>query len=303
VGSEMCIRDSYYDADGDGYGDPTDAVDACDAPADGWVLTGGDCDDAESMLHDVCSGELAPGSTLALEDGNLTAYEGTATYDSENGILTVILADGTAVRINMSSGGSTFAIYEGTEIVAEIPSGIDTDLTAGITEWAYEKSGILPPSEGKGGDTTRYLTAPEAGAMLFWTLDEGVIDVNACGTNTSITCPTNGSGVACGDGDTGLPDDTDSPDDTNSDDTGDTSLPDDTNDTTGSQDSDSEVTGDDTDGEDDSRLPIDSKADKDTGTNEPQVCGCTGINQGPTSAGLTILGALIAFVSRRKKNA
>ncbi len=37
----------YYDGDDDGYGDDASSVDACDAP-DGYVASGGDCDDADS---------------------------------------------------------------------------------------------------------------------------------------------------------------------------------------------------------------------------------------------------------------
>jgi len=49
----------YTDADGDGFGDPATAVDACAAPA-GTVADGTDCDDAASTVHpgaeEVCNG-------------------------------------------------------------------------------------------------------------------------------------------------------------------------------------------------------------------------------------------------------
>ncbi len=51
---------SYYiDNDGDGYGDPTTAVLACDPPG-GYVAFGGDCDDANAAVHpgadEICDG-------------------------------------------------------------------------------------------------------------------------------------------------------------------------------------------------------------------------------------------------------
>jgi hypothetical protein len=40
----------YTDGDGDGYGDPATAVDACAAPS-GTIATGGDCDDTDPAYH------------------------------------------------------------------------------------------------------------------------------------------------------------------------------------------------------------------------------------------------------------
>ncbi len=41
----------YYDADGDGYGDPDSGVDNCDAPNTDWVDNGDDCNDDDSALN------------------------------------------------------------------------------------------------------------------------------------------------------------------------------------------------------------------------------------------------------------
>ena len=50
----------YADADGDGYGDPSEAVEGCDAPS-GAVADGSDCDDTDEEVHpgadEVCDGE------------------------------------------------------------------------------------------------------------------------------------------------------------------------------------------------------------------------------------------------------
>src|SRR5690606_16823326 len=37
----------YYDADGDGYGDPALAVPSCGSPGENYVLNGTDCDDTD----------------------------------------------------------------------------------------------------------------------------------------------------------------------------------------------------------------------------------------------------------------
>jgi hypothetical protein len=61
----------YADADGDGYGDPTSHVPACDAPR-GYVGTRGDCDDGDATIHagaletcddedDDCDGQIDDG--------------------------------------------------------------------------------------------------------------------------------------------------------------------------------------------------------------------------------------------------
>jgi hypothetical protein len=50
----------YLDADGDGYGDGTTAV-ACEAPGDGYVTTGGDCNDGDAAVN--------PAAFDACEDG------------------------------------------------------------------------------------------------------------------------------------------------------------------------------------------------------------------------------------------
>ncbi len=61
----------YADGDGDGFGDPDNAIDSCD-PGEGWVIDDTDCDDGDATVHpgaeelcndrdDDCDGELDEG--------------------------------------------------------------------------------------------------------------------------------------------------------------------------------------------------------------------------------------------------
>ncbi len=45
------LRSFWLDGDGDGYGDPTTEVSGCDAPDQGYVEQGDDCNDADSAIH------------------------------------------------------------------------------------------------------------------------------------------------------------------------------------------------------------------------------------------------------------
>jgi hypothetical protein len=69
----------YPDNDGDGYGDPADAVFSCDAPG-GYVLDGTDCDDAEMSVNpggtELCDGLDNDCNTLVDDDAvdALTTY-------------------------------------------------------------------------------------------------------------------------------------------------------------------------------------------------------------------------------------
>lgn len=55
VPADCASRRAFYrDADGDGAGDPSEVWVGCEA-AEGWVETGGDCDDADPARAEDCS--------------------------------------------------------------------------------------------------------------------------------------------------------------------------------------------------------------------------------------------------------
>ena len=48
----LSFADLYFDADGDGYRDPNNAISGCaGAPGAGWVLFSDDCDDTNAAIH------------------------------------------------------------------------------------------------------------------------------------------------------------------------------------------------------------------------------------------------------------
>jgi hypothetical protein len=69
----------YRDADGDGYGDPTNSTSSC-SPLSGYVSQGGDCDDSDNWVH--------PGGL-----GHCQSYENPSSYD--NNTLNTCTSNGT----------------------------------------------------------------------------------------------------------------------------------------------------------------------------------------------------------------
>lgn len=84
---EGVLNTYYRDADGDGAGDESMTMQGCTAPAGGWVLMAGDCDDTRSNVHpgaaEVCDGidndcggdvDEAPAGTLYYLDRDADGY-------------------------------------------------------------------------------------------------------------------------------------------------------------------------------------------------------------------------------------
>jgi len=60
IDENVVYLDHFDDADGDGYGDPTEVQTACDGPPAGFVADNGDCDDGDASIHpaaeEICDG-------------------------------------------------------------------------------------------------------------------------------------------------------------------------------------------------------------------------------------------------------
>lgn len=82
----------YLDADGDGYGDATSELIQCDSPGAGYILVGGDCDDANPQINpgmiedctngidDNCNGVVDDsGTAMAFDGDNDNFYTGYST--------------------------------------------------------------------------------------------------------------------------------------------------------------------------------------------------------------------------------
>ncbi|MCB9763478.1 MAG: hypothetical protein H6739_27170 [Alphaproteobacteria bacterium] len=73
----------YTDGDGDGYGDPSSPVEACEAGED-TVADGTDCNDADETLFPEADGACAPGGTCAeIFDAGLSTGDGVYTVDTD----------------------------------------------------------------------------------------------------------------------------------------------------------------------------------------------------------------------------
>ncbi|MFH1468587.1 MAG: putative metal-binding motif-containing protein [Pseudomonadota bacterium] len=136
---EVVDATSFYpDADGDGYGAPATALDACTAPS-GYSADGSDCDDADEDINpaaeDVCDGvdndcdgvtDPDPVPLDADGDGTYNCLDSTIyVYDFDDGAWTgwtyVDLAGGNTPRWSMSGG----TLHEASNAAHSIAYGPD----------------------------------------------------------------------------------------------------------------------------------------------------------------------------------
>lgn len=108
----------YADVDGDGYGDGTSSVDACEAPA-GYVASGTDCDDTDSGMY--------PGAPEILSDG--------IDQDCDGADDTELDSDGDGDPDSMDCASSDPSIHTG---ATEVCDGVDNDCDGDIDVGAVD---------------------------------------------------------------------------------------------------------------------------------------------------------------------
>ncbi|GAF97974.1 unnamed protein product, partial [marine sediment metagenome] len=150
----------YRDVDGDGYGDPSDSVEACSAPI-GYVLTNTDCDDSDP---DVNPGEAEITCNDTDDDCN------PATLDKPDGD-----GDGSDVCEDCDDGDSSnfpgnFEICDGQD------NDCDTAVDEDVTITFYRD--VDGDGYGDAGDTVEACSVPAGYVGNDTDCDDGDPDVN-----------------------------------------------------------------------------------------------------------------------------
>ena len=142
----------YADADGDGYGDPDEVIEAANQPA-GYVADASDCDDSDALLVFVCP-ELGDGGDgeIVVPDNFNPSRDATGTRTSPDGVAWRLLGT-----------------VEGTELQAESTEGIgvgDLVLISAIAgNGAWELGEVAAVSEA-GLSLTAALTRTYSGTAI-----------------------------------------------------------------------------------------------------------------------------------------
>ena len=155
----------YRDADGDGYGDPNDSVDACTAPA-GYVDDNTDCDDTNAAVHpgatEVCNGIDDDCDTL-VDEGVTTTYYADADgdgYGDPDDSVDACTAPAGYVDNSDDCDDTNAAVHPG---ATEVCNGIDDNCDGEIDE-GFAKNTYYGDADGDGyGDpanTTEACAAP-----------------------------------------------------------------------------------------------------------------------------------------------
>lgn len=138
-----CPTRWYLDRDGDGFGDPKTAVQACDAGAE-WVANGDDCDDREAATNplgvDACDDGV---------DGDCDGWDPWCADRIDEGDATLVYAANSA-----SMGGVLAASASADRFAVSVPGEaqvlVATTLFAGLRFLDLEAS-ILSEASGTGG--------------------------------------------------------------------------------------------------------------------------------------------------------
>ncbi|MCB9741888.1 MAG: putative metal-binding motif-containing protein [Alphaproteobacteria bacterium] len=121
---EGALSTFYGDADGDGFGDDEDTVEACSAPS-GYVAEGGDCDDSDTAYN---------------PDATETDCTDTNDYNCD-GSVGAVDADGDGFFACEECDDRNAAVYPGaTEVCDEDDNDCDNSVDEGVTETFYADS-------------------------------------------------------------------------------------------------------------------------------------------------------------------
>ena len=136
----LTLTTYYADLDGDGYGDPNQAEDACSQPT-GYVTDNTDCDDTNAAIFpgnpEVCDG-LDNNCDTAIDEGlALTTYyadlDGDGFGDPNNSVEACSQPTG-YVSDNTDCDDSNGSVYPGAEEVCDsIDNDCDTEIDEGLT--------------------------------------------------------------------------------------------------------------------------------------------------------------------------
>jgi hypothetical protein len=162
VDEDVSNQTWYADTDGDGYGDPNTAQDACDKPAGAWVLDDSDCDDTNGDIHptadevcndidDDCNGLVDDG--LPVETWYPDA-DGDTYGDPTGAVETCEEPAGDWVSDNTDCDDTDSAIHP---LADEICDGVDNDCDTSIDEDAIDATYSYEDADGDSfGDPATY---------------------------------------------------------------------------------------------------------------------------------------------------